>query len=136
MAIAGDIIEITYNHPTLGTGVLYPKSNEDNTYDLGGFRSEDDVNMIDGSGTIIDKINRVRWSLETTISWSMESLEELRRVSELAESTQLAEWTITHASGAVHKGLGKPVGEYQANGNAATFTLKLAGSGTLRKILG
>ena len=57
MAVGGDITEITYNHPTIGSGVFYPKAAEDNTFDTGGLRSDDDANMIDGAGNMIDKMN-------------------------------------------------------------------------------
>ena len=41
-ATGGDILEITFNHPTLGSGTIYPKSGEDSTLITGGFRSEDE----------------------------------------------------------------------------------------------
>jgi hypothetical protein len=135
MPVGGDILEITYNHPTLGSGVIYPKSAEDSTFDLGGFRSADDANMIDGGGRMIDQMNRVRWSLETTIAWDMNSSLELEKVVALAKSPVLADWTISHINGSVYSGKGKPVGDLQGNGNAATFTLKIAGSGEIKKIV-
>ena len=59
--VAGDILEITYNHPVTGSGTLYCKANEDSQVDKGGYRSEDDDAMVTGDGQIIDKINRKRW---------------------------------------------------------------------------
>jgi hypothetical protein len=53
MATGGDIIEITFNHPSIGSGTLFPKAGEDSTYNTGGFRSADDDNMIDGAGNMI-----------------------------------------------------------------------------------
>jgi hypothetical protein len=135
MPSGGDITEIQYNHPTLGSGLLLPKSAEDSTFDLGGFRSADDANMIDGGGRMIDQMNRVRWSLETTIAWDMNSSLELEKVVALAKSPVLADWTISHINGSVYSGKGKPVGDLQGNGNAATFTLKIAGSGEIKKIV-
>jgi hypothetical protein len=135
MPVGGDILEITYNHPTLGSGVIYPKSAEDSTFDLGGFRSADDANMIDGGGRMIDQMNRVRWSLESTVAWDMNSSLELEKVVALAKSPVLADWTISHINGSVYSGKGKPVGDLQGNGNAATFTLKIAGSGEIKKIV-
>lgn len=134
--IGGDIIEVTFNHPILGTGTFFPKSSEDSTFDLGGFRSNDDANMIDGSGEMIDQLNRVRWSFEGTGAWDMLIREDLQRLTNLNESPVLSDWTITHINGSVWKGKGKPVGDVQGNGNAATFTLKLAGSGRMKKIIG
>jgi hypothetical protein len=45
MAVHGDILEVTYNHPTLGSGVFYPKANEGNKFDPGGFRNNDDASL-------------------------------------------------------------------------------------------
>jgi hypothetical protein len=130
----GDIIEITYNHPTLGSGVILPKSNEDSTLDLGGFRSNDDANMVTGNGQMIDQMNYTRPSFEVPVAWDMNLDLTLEKIVALAESPVLADWTITHVSGAVYGGKGKPVGDIQGNGNQATFPLKIAGSGKFKKI--
>lgn len=135
-AIGGDLLEITFNHPTLGTGIIYPKSNEDSTFDTGGFRSADDANMIDGSGEMIDQLNRVRWSLESTVAWDMNTREDLEKVVAMSGSPVPAEWTFSHVNGTVYGGTGKPVGDLQGNGNAATFSLKISGGGILKKIVG
>ena len=80
MAVGGDIIEITYNHPTLGSGVIFPKAAEDSTFNPGGFRSTDDNNMVDGAGNMIDQMNRSRWSFEGTIAWDMNVAEDLEKI--------------------------------------------------------
>lgn len=135
-AIGGDIIEISYNHPTLGTATIFPKAAEDSTFDLGGFRSNDDANMVDGSGGVITQINRVRWSCEVTVAWDMNSREDLDKLTALAGNPVDAEWTISHFNGSVWRGTGRPVGDMQGNGNAATFPLKISGGGRLKKIAG
>ncbi len=135
MAVGGDIIEITFNHPTIGSGVIYPKSNEDSTFDPGGYRSNDDSNMIDGAGNMIDQMNRVRWSVETTVAWDMNTAKDLNKISELASSPVQADWTFTHINGSVFGGKGKPVGDVSGNGNNATFTLKVSGGGPLTQLV-
>lgn len=135
MPVGGDIIEITYNHPTLGSGTLFPKAAEDSTFDLGGFRSNDDANMVDGAGNAIDQMNRVRWSVESTIAWDMNTALTLEKLVALSSSPVPASWTFSHVNGSVYGGKGKPVGDLQGNGNAATFTLKLSGGGVLKKIV-
>jgi hypothetical protein len=135
MAVGGDILEITYNHPTVGSGVLWAKANEDSTFDEGGFRSNDDESMIDGGGNMIDQINRVRWSFETTLSWDMNQREELAKLVAIAGSPVPADWTISHINGSVYSGKGKPVGDLKGNGNQATLPLKLSGGGVLKKII-
>lgn len=136
MAVGGDITEITYNHPTLGSGVIFPKAAEDNTIDEGGLRSSDDANMVAGNGEMIDQMNRVRWSVESTVAWDMNSREDLDKLVQLASSPVEAEWTFSFINGTVYGGTGKPVGDLQGNSNAVTFTLKVSGGGKLKKIVG
>jgi len=135
-AIGGDILEVTYNHPTLGSGTIFPKAAEDSTLDLGGFRGNDDANMIDGSGGTIRQLNRARWSAEVTVAWDMNSRTELEKLTALAGDPVEADWTFSHINGTVYGGTGAPVGDMQGNGNAATFTLKVSGGGKLKKIVG
>lgn len=134
-AVGGDIISASYNHPTIPSGTLFPKAGEDSTFDLGGFRSDDSDDMVDGSGEMIDKMNRKRWSAEMVCAWDNNNRQELEAVSALAASPVQATWIIQHVSGAVYKGKGKPVGDYKGNGNTAQFPLKLQGGNILKKII-
>ncbi len=136
MVVAGDLREITWNHPTLGSGTLFPKSAEDSTFDTGGFRSADEANMIDGGGNMIDQMNLTRWSLESVVSHDMNDREDLVKLSALASSPVLADWTVSHINGTVWAGKGKPVGDIKANGNQGTINLKLSGGGQMKKITG
>lgn len=131
--VAGDIIEITCNHSDLGVFVFSPKSAEDTTYNLGGFTSQDDDSLVTGNGKMIDVINRERPSFEAVIAWDMNGLDELSQVKKLQKSPVLGDWTITHINGTVHGFKAKPVGKHEGNGNAGTFTLKVAGEGEMEK---
>jgi hypothetical protein len=135
MVISGDILEITYNHPTKGSGVIYPKSGEDGTVDLGGFRGNDDAQQIDGGGRNIRQLNRNRWKVEAPVSWDNVNSLELEKVVALAGDPEEADWTVTLISGTVYGGKGAPVGDVAGNTNAGTFTLTLAGGGNLKKIV-
>ena len=134
MAVGGDILTLTCKHPTVGTVNLLGKASEDSTFDLGGFRSSDDMNMIDGGGNMIDQINRSRWCVECTISNDMNVKQELEKLTKLAESPVSGNWTITHINGTVYRGNGKPVGDLKANGNQATIPLKISGGGKLEQL--
>jgi hypothetical protein len=134
MPIGGDIVEITYNHEVLGSGVIYAKAAEDSEFDLGGYRSSDDANMVDGGGNMIDQMNQVRWKFSVAVSWDMNTANELDKIVLLASSPIQADWTISHINGTVWGGKGKPVGEYTGNGNQATFPLVLSGGGKLKRI--
>lgn len=132
--VAGDLLEITFSHPTIGSGTLRPKAGEDSTFDTGGLRRADDANMVDGGGKVISQLNRVRWGLETTITNDMNTEEDLQKVAALAASPEEATYTISHVNGTVWRGTGAPVGDISANGNTGVITLKLAGGGELKKI--
>ncbi len=134
--IAGDVDEITFNHPEIGSGTIFPKAAEDSTFDPGGFRTDDDANGIDGSGSMIRKMNRNRWSFSGVIAWDMNVREDLDKIKKLAGHPVEATWTITHHNGTVWGGKGAPVGDVAGNGNAGTFQLKLAGGQELTKIVG
>lgn len=134
-AIGGDITEVTFNHPTLGSGKFLPKAAEDSTYDLGGVRGNDDASGIAGDGSMIASLNRVRWSFEVTCANDQNTAQDLEKYTALAGDPVEADWTITNINGSVYSGTGRPVGDAQANGNAATFTLKVAGGGKLKKIV-
>lgn len=135
-ATGGDILEITYNHPTLGSGIWFPKAAEDSTFDPGGFRGADDANMVDGSGKAIRQLNRVRWSFEGTVSWDGNVANELNQAKALAGDPVEADWTVTSINGTVWKGKGAPVGDIQGNGNTATMAIKIGGGADLKKISG
>lgn len=135
MAVGGDITEVRWSHPVLGSGVVYPKSGEDATLELGGFRSNDDANSIDGSGTRIDQMNRVCPFFECVVANDMNVNQDAEKISALASHPVPADWTISHISGTTYRLTGgKPVGDIQPNANAATFTLKVAGSGQMKQV--
>jgi len=134
-AIGGDITEVTYNHPDIGQGSFFPKANEGNTIDLGGFRSNDDNSMISGDGEMIDQINRVRGSLEVLVANDQNTRNDLEIARQLANSPVQADYTASMINGTVWGFKGKPVGDLSADTNAATFTLKLATS-NIKKIIG
>lgn len=133
---AGDLIEITWTHPRLGSGSFYPKSNEDGTMDLGGFGGADEANDVDGAGRNIRKINRKKWFVDIPITWDPNNKNELDVVNELAGDPEETEFTVSHISGVVWGATGAPVGDVQGNTNAGTIPLKISGGGKLKKIVG
>lgn len=137
MAITGgDVFELTYNHPTLGSGSLFVKAGEDTTFNTGGFRTEDDMNAVAGNGQSIVKKNRMRWAFEGPVAWNMVTTNEIAVLSSLAGDTEDAQWTISHINGSIWSGLGTVVGEIPGSGQDATITLKISGGGQLTKIAG
>jgi hypothetical protein len=134
MAVGGDITEITVNHPTLGSRIFFAKANEGNTYDVGGIRTEDDADSIDGGGNPIWKKNRKMGFFEVVVANDQsQSVPDADFVATLAADPVQADWTFSIINGSVYGGSGKPVGDIQPNVNDATFTLKVLGA-TFKKI--
>lgn len=132
-AVGGSITEITYNHPTLGQGSLFPKSDADSTYDLGGYRMDGD-GIVDGSGSLITSLIGKPWSFEVDISMDMNSRKELERITALAGDPVEADWTFTSVNGTVYGGKGRIMGDVQGKGKDASMTLKVGGGGILKQI--
>ena len=93
MAVHGDIQEITVNHPTLGSKSFFPKANEGNTYDQGGFRNSDDSSNIAGNGNLIITKNQVSGMLEALIENDMNIREDADFINQLAASPTQGTWT-------------------------------------------
>lgn len=133
--VGGDIKEITFNHPTLGSGTFFGMSGEASTFDLGLPMSADESAGVDGGGRMVDTVTNKRWSFEVVVSWDMNTDNELEVAQKLAASPVLGDWTFSHINGTVWAGKGKPVGDLTADGNKSTFKLKVAGGGRLKKII-
>lgn len=134
MATHGDITEITYSHPTLGSGTFFPKAAEGNTFDPGGVRTLDDANSITSSGALIVMKNRVRGFFEVLIENDMNIRNDAQQVKELSADPVPADWTFSMINGTVWSGSGFPVGDINPDVNAGTFTLKVA-AGEFKKII-
>jgi hypothetical protein len=134
-SVGGDITEIRYSHPVLGSGVFYPKSAEDSEYDLGGFTNSDDVNMVDGGGGQIVQKNRKLWHFSIKCANDSNTRKDLEAAQSLMNSPVAADYTISHSNGSVYGGKGLPVGDLMGNGNTATFDLKIQGGGVLKAIV-
>lgn len=132
--IGGDLFEAVCSHPTLGVFYFSPKSNESFTIDKGGLRSNDDANGITSKGQIIDQLNVVRWSVEGPLAVDFNSGNEIDGLAALAADPLPGVWTFSLISGAILKGVGKPVGDQNSDSNTAQQTLKVSGGGTLEII--
>jgi hypothetical protein len=135
MASHGDITEIRFSHPTLGSGVFEPKAAEGNTFDPGGIRTNDDANGITSNGDLIVIKNRVRGHFEVMIENDMNIRNDAKIIAELAADPVPAQYTVSIINGTVWAGSGFPVADIAPDINAGTMTLKIA-SGNWKKIVG
>jgi hypothetical protein len=124
---AGDIIEISYNHPTVGSGVLSPVAAQDNEYDIGGVRTVDDENSVTAKGEAIYVMNMKRWAATALVTSDMNIRQEYEKMVAISQSLDEATWTFLHINGTTYRGKGKPAGDLKLNVNAGTFSLKISG---------
>lgn len=132
--VGGNITELIIDHEDVGTVVLKIKASEDNTYDLGGIRGNDDQSMITGSGESIRSLNQSQWRVKVTVAWDMNTALEMQKIIQLAGSTKEGTCTVSHINNSTYRGQGSPVGALEANVNNATFSLTIGGGGTLSKL--
>lgn len=129
---AGDIKSIKINHPILGSVEMEAKSSEDNTFDLGGYRTTE-VNTT-GNGTSMRKINNKPWVASMLIAWDMITQQELQALGRFAGSTVEFTCTITNVNGSVYQGKGSPMGDLVGNVNQGSTPVTFSGGGELTKI--
>ena len=132
-SVGGDIVEITWNHPTLPSGTLYPKAGESFSYDPGGYRGDDDKQGLDGGGGVIRVLTQTRWSVEGPVANDMNSRGELEKLAALAGAIEEATFTFTHINGTVYEAVGAPVGELKLDAKMSTIPIIISGGGTLDK---
>jgi hypothetical protein len=135
MASGGDIKEITWNHPVLGSGVIQTKADEENKYFTGGITTASDASMITGNGNPIWQKTRKRGYFEAVAVNDMNVGNELEKMIALSAHDVPASWTFEVNNGVVYGGSGKPVGDLEGNIGKATFTLRVEG-GQFQKVSG
>lgn len=124
MAVGGDIVEVSDNHPELGSFVYKVQAGQDNTYDPGGLRSNDDANMVTGGREAIRQINGKMGFFQVNIVNDM-TQKVIERLSALAAHPVPSEWTFTVINNITYRGTGFPVGDLTANVNNSTMPLKV-----------
>ena len=131
----GDCLEITCNHPTLGSLRLDPKGSEDTEIDFGGYIVADGDDSVTGAGTNIKQMNRKRWSVACPpVGWGSDP-DTLQKLQEIQDDLNEAPWTFTFIDGSVYKGTGSISGDMKGNKNAGTISgFKVAGGGKLERI--
>ena len=107
MAVSGDIKEITFNHPSLGSGTFKPIAGEDATFDLGGRRTLDE-DVITSDGEKINKISMMPWKYESPVRWAASTGLDLEKLIALSGSPEDADWTFELMDETIYGGKGRP----------------------------
>jgi len=123
--VGGDIEELAFNDPVLGTGFFQPMKDQDNIFIPGGYENADD-GMVTGNGTLVITKNRNVGSItillanDTTAATSDVDIAKALQVSANEQT-----WTVAHSNGTVWRGKGVIVGALEANTNKSTFQIKI-----------
>ena len=128
--MSGDFREITFQSDTAGNRTFPIKSDEDITFDKGGYRNEFQIN---GNQTGHDKKNAVPWMLEgVQLEISVED-GDLEYLENFAKG-QGGVITWQHVDNWVYKGNGNFQGDMKYNANTGYMPVNIAGRGTAEKI--
>lgn len=135
-AVGSDVLEVTYNHPTIGSGSLQCKAGEASQIDQGGSRSTDDANFVTGDGSKIEQKTMARSVFELPpVAWDKVDKNELDILSQLAEASVGADWTVSFLDGTIYQMTnGHPVGDIKGDGYAGTIPLILHGDARAKRI--
>ena len=126
--IGGYLLEATFNHPTVGSGIITFKSDEDPAVDRGGIRADDDMASVDSQGNNIVVMTNNRWKVSGTAVIDMTGdLEE--KLVNMAGALVDGDWTFTFSNGVVLSALGRPSGALELNSRTATMPLTISGGG-------
>jgi len=95
MAVGGDITEITFDHPTIGSGSFFPKANEGNTFKPGGIMANDDANQVGGDGEMIVQLNRTLGHFEVLCVNDMNIRDDISKAQELQGDPVNTDFTVS-----------------------------------------
>lgn len=131
-----DILEVTYNSPSIGSGTFFCKGGESVNMDLGGLISTDDQGMATGNGDIIDQMTMNRSKFELgPIAWDLTDKNELAQLAALAAAPVGATFTVSYVTGSIWEmQKGKPVGNLVGDGYAGTIPVTLQGAPNASRI--
>lgn len=122
MAVGGDVLTLTSNHPTLGSFVYPVLRNQDNTVDLGGDRTNDDANAKTGANEPVWQINGKLGALNVQVVNDM-TKKVAERLGQEAASQVDSTWVFTHINGFTYSGQGRPVGDIVPNLNNSSLAV-------------
>jgi hypothetical protein len=125
MAYGGDIIEVTFNNSTVGSGVFKPKAGEGNTYDTGGVRTNDDTKAVTSDGEGIWTQNMQMGFFSITVANDMSVRRDLEKAALLSAATTPTTWTFQVINGAKYRGTGMLVGDLSGDVDKATLVIKV-----------
>lgn len=132
--IGGDLLEISVQHPTAGSKIIYGVAGETTTIKLGGVENEDN-GAVDGGQNLIVSKRLVPGHIQGPFANDNRSaLAEFEFIQNVAASPEEAVFTFRYIDNEVYSGSGTPVGEITLDAKAATFTMKIvSGRGFTRQ---
>lgn len=132
--IGGDLLQITVQHPTAGSKIIYGVAGESTTIKLGGIENEDNGAVDGGQNLIISKRNVAGYIQGPFANDNRAAQAEFEFMQVVAASPVEAVFTFAYIDGEIYSGSGTPVGEITLDAKAATFQMKVtSGRGFTRQ---
>jgi hypothetical protein len=131
MSASGDTLEITIEHPDVGSRNFSTKADQDVIKDIGGYTAELQMN---GNGTGHKKMSAKPWELSGIESETDDIAGDQEFLQAVQDSPDLATITWQHILGTVYSGQGTLTGDLKHNTNAGYTGLSIMGPGKFKKI--
>ena len=130
--MAGDTLELTILHPTVGSRTFAAKAGEDVTMDLGGYTSE---RMKNGNLSGHKSLTAKPWEIAGISLEALPGDGSLEFLQDVQDSPEDAEIEWTHINGHVYKGTGSLEADVKASTKDGYVPVTLTGDNKLELIV-
>jgi hypothetical protein len=123
----GDLKEVRFNNPDVGSGKFSSKSGETHTLMLDYYRTDDDDTNIDSSGNLLNLKSLKPGAYEFTIvnDERNPNRQELETLVALSGSFTDTTWSFTSVNGIAYTATGNVVGDISLDRSKATISGKV-----------
>lgn len=128
---SGDTLELTVQHPTVGSLALAVKAEEDVNVDKGGYSS---TTVMNGNGTGHQQKTAKPWRITGLMLESEPGDGVLEFVQAVQDAPEAAVFTWQHINGTIYKGSGNFEGDLQMNANTGYIPCEISGPGRLKEL--
>lgn len=137
MPSGGDLREITWNNPDVGSGRFFTKAGETHSLDLGMMKTDDSADNIDTGGNFINIKTVKPWSYEAVIALDQNNPNrmELETAQALSNSFNPTDFTFSMFDGSVYVMSGSVVGDIVADRSKSTMPFKVMGGGFAQQVV-
>lgn len=128
---SGDTLELTINHPTVGSKTFNCKGGEDVQIDFGGYTAE---RMVNGNATGHKSLSAKPWKIEGLSLEAMIGDGYQEFLQDVSNDPVDATITYSHINGSVYVGTGSVEADLKGSAKDGYIPCVFSGNGKLEKI--